>query len=396
MHDGLAILSHDLRLMYVNDRFAEMLQVPGEQLLDRPVLDLVQVADRESLAALLEDPDRDAVREISWNILHGRCVTLAAPGRSAGMEDEDAPHFLVVTEITRQKLAEEKLRAAHHILEERVEERTRDLSLSNARLEQEIEDRSAAEAQGRELQAQLAHATRITSLGQFATGIAHEINQPLGAIATFSDTLRLMLQRSSASKADLEQTVERIRDAALRAGQILSRMRSFLKARPVNKQPVLVNSLITDVLELCTGELRQHRIRVDARLTETDGETVEVDAIQIQQVFMNVLHNAIQAMAEVTDTPRILTIESKCDENGVRVAITDTGPGFPVEWLGRELARFRSTKGQGLGMGLSISQTLVKLYRGELSIENVAPRGARVSFHLPVPQHVVADHLCCG
>ena len=397
MHDGLAILDADRRIVYANQRFAAILQREPRELTQQSLLDLVHPEFQTVLSQALSDRSAEnAALEIGWQVPGQRCVTLMAPGRYSGPLEYQFSQFVIIADITPQKLAEEKLCEARNVLEDRVAERTRELSHANADLAHEVNERRAIEAQTRTLQSQLAHATRITSLGQLATGIAHEINQPLGAIATFSDTLKLMLGKPETQQADLVQTAERIRNAALRAGQIVSRMRSFLKSQTADKSAVRVNSLIREVLELCSNELRSGRVEVELDIEESEETEVCVDSIQIQQVLLNLVQNSVQAMSSVTDRPRRLSIQAVCHPETVEIVVEDNGHGFPEEWLDSGMKSFRTTKHEGLGMGLSISQSLIQAHHGELRIENLTPHGARVTFILPVEQHDVADSLCRG
>ncbi|MBA4031466.1 MAG: PAS domain-containing sensor histidine kinase, partial [Planctomyces sp.] len=270
---------------------------------------------------------------------------------------------------------------------------------ANDELTHQIEERSLAQDNSRRLLMQLAHANRVTSLGQLATGIAHEINQPLGAIAAYSEALPLVLQNPDRHPDEASRIASRIRDAALRAGVIVSRMRSFLRTSRSEMRSLSINPLIEEVLALCANELSELRIEVVRNRDDSDGFHVQVDPVQIQQVLMNLIRNAIQAMSGVTNRPRRLTISSPREEGQLVILVEDTGPGFSDERLLEGPFPFHTTKSDGLGMGLSISQSLIHSHSGELTIENSPSGGARVSFTLAIIHDTclndVTHDLCC-
>lgn len=294
---------------------------------------------------------------------------------------------LIRTQVHLLTESEADLRDARDRLEVRVAERTVELSRVNAELAQEIEDRREAQERNLELQSQLAHAARVTSLGELATGIAHEINQPLGTITNYAETLDLLASSPSPPAPEIRALSTKVRDAALRAGQIIARMRRFVRSRTTTHSPELLNSLISEVVELCHPELRDHQVEVDVRLAATSGCLVNVDSIQIQQVLVNLVRNAIQSMDNDPPSDRQLTIATALTSESVIVEVDDNGPGFPhghaEKLTGSVVSPFRSSKPDGLGMGLSICQAILRAHQGSLAADNRTPRGARLSFKLP-------------
>jgi len=161
-------------------------------------------------------------------------------------------------------------------------------------------------------------------------------------------------------------------------------MRNFVRSRSTPRSLERINPLIEEVLELCEPETREHGIEVRRRLAETDGDSVLVDPIQIQQVLVNLVRNAVQAMGAFPERERVLTIHTARNLDRILIDVEDTGPGFPADAIPHTFQPFQSTKADGLGMGLSISQTILASHGGELSAENASPRGARLTIVLPL------------
>jgi len=349
-----------------------------------------------------------AEREVRWLRITGLAIMATILLLLSGV------YFAVLrpaTDLIRQQFAQLgaseleqrqlslRLAQARDELEVRVEQRTRELSTANTSLAWEIRERHATETRMRELAAKLAQASRVTALGQLATGLAHEINQPLASIVSFADTAELLLEPPV---DDLEQTrsaILQIKQAALRAGAIVRRMRNFVR-RGVAR-PVLVDLelLVRDSCDLCRPQLEQLGIQLLVASTH-DEVLIEADPIEIQQVLVNVLQNAVQALAECPRDQRFLQLRIWLEGGEACVGIADSGPGFTGPMIEDTFAPFDSTKADGLGMGLSISRTLLERYHGRLRGENRPEGGARVVIHLPLASphdresEVHADSLC--
>lgn len=403
MHDGLAIFSGDGMISYVNDRFAEILQRDRSELSGHPLPMFTGGEDRQRLFYLLDRAAQAApeVGEVSWQLPQGRsCTTLVAPGRSQSDAGEKDLYFVVVTDITRQKQDEARLRDARDALELRVQERTQELTESCQALAREAAERQLAEERMRQFQSQLAQAARVTSLGQLATGIAHEINQPLGAITNYAEALQILLAGHPVDTDELQRTAARIRDAALRAGKIVSRMRNFVRRGSTPQSRESVRELVEEVLALCEPEIRRQQVQIVRELDKTGTDTVLVDPIQLQQVLVNLIQNALQAMSAVPATQRRLALRSTLKDGHAWIEVEDTGPGFSADCSCQDFTPFHTTKDDGLGMGLSISHFIVTQHGGRLWVENNSPRGARLSFSLPLANvcrsEEPADCLRCG
>ncbi|QDU36992.1 Sensor protein FixL [Maioricimonas rarisocia] len=280
---------------------------------------------------------------------------------------------------------ESQLREAHHVLELRVEERTRQLSESNRSLEREIHERELAQERTREVLDQLTHASRVTAIGQMATGLAHELNQPLGAISNYAETCERTLARETPGDGERErirEVVLRIQAAALRAGKIIRRMRGFVQARRAQRETIDINRLISDVQELCQTEARRADVAMRLQLDD-DVPMVAVDPIQIQQVLVNIIQNAIQALLAKPRDAREVVLSSRRIGSGIEICVADNGPGFDGDPMA-SFRPFRTSKEDGLGIGLSISQSIMHEHQGEICARNRAEGGAVVCVTIPI------------
>ncbi len=343
--------------------------------------------------------ERDAqaqIRRLRWTAISGTIVVIAL---MTGL------YWLVLSpaiRMIRQQVGElhrheQELLAAQNLLEARVTQRTSQLSESLPSLEQAALERAAAEQRARQLQDQLARAARINSLGELATGIAHEINQPLGAIANDAETLLILSEQTSPDRVLLARVSRRLREAAQRAGLIVRRMRNFLRARsqPLSLQPL--NPLIAEVLALCEPELRQREIEVAVQTDDTESLQLLVDSIQFQQVLVNLINNAAQALESRPDGHSRISISTSRDAEAATICVDDNGPGFAVS-PGPMPVPLQSTKPDGLGLGLSISRSIIEAHGGTLTLQNIDSGGARVVVSLPfsttTPPLEHADRLC--
>ena len=219
-------------------------------------------------------------------------------------------------------------------------------------------------------------------MGELTASIAHEVNQPLtGVINNGSACLRLLANRNLEPEV-LRRALEGIVADGTRASAVLARIRAFIKKEAAEKNPLDINEVIQEVLVLAGRELYENQVSVDHQLT-TDLPSVLADRVQLQQVLLNLIMNGIEAMAAVVDRPRLLGVQSRIDESGdVLVAVSDSGTGFGKE-VDHVFTPFFTTKAKGMGMGLSISRSLVEGHGGRLWATSNSPHGAVFSFTLP-------------
>src|SRR2546427_5423285 len=256
----------------------------------------------------------------------------------------------------------------------------------------DITDYVEAEEALQEAQAELAHVTRVTTLGELAASIAHEVNQPLAAIVADADA---SLNWLAAPRPDLERVREALEAIAMdghRAAEVIQRIRQLATKSAPRKDPVNVNDVVHDVLPLASAELRHHDVSLVLQLAP-ELPAVLRDRVELQQGSLNLVVNAIQAMASVTGRPRKLTIRSEthdCDH--VRLTVQDTGVGIAAKHRDELFSAFFTTKPGGMGMGLTISRSIVEAHGGRLWTTPSEPHGAIFHFSLPVgPSPLPAD-----
>jgi len=290
------------------------------------------------------------------------------------------PALLTCWIVKKRKDAEASLRQARDGLEGKVRESTAELRQANRQLKAEIADRIRAEEIVQRTQADLAHVTRVTTLGELAASIAHEVNQPLMAVVINGDACLQWLAREQPDLQEAREAVGRIIAEGNRAGEIIRRIRALFKNSPLQKAAVGINELIRDILAITQREIIRNGVTITTEL-ETALPPVFGDRVQLQQVILNLVVNAIEAMSGITG-PRELQIRSQCDgDNGVLITVRDSGPGFTQPE--RIFGAFFTTKPDGLGMGLSISRTIIEAHGGKLWATN-AGDGAVFQFRLPI------------
>jgi PAS domain S-box-containing protein len=231
-------------------------------------------------------------------------------------------------------------------------------------------------------QVELARVSRLTTMGELAASIAHEVNQPLTAVTNNGNACLRLLAARNLEPEVLRRALEEIVADGTRASSVIGRIRGFIKKTPAEKNELPINEVIEEVLALAGRELYENRILLERQLTKAL-PLVLADRVQLQQVLLNLIMNGIEAMTAVTHRPRLLGVQSRIDESGdVLVAIRDSGTGLGLE-ADRLFTPFFTTKANGMGMGLSISRSLVENHGGRLWATPNSSHGAVFSFTLP-------------
>ena len=254
----------------------------------------------------------------------------------------------------------------------------------------DLTERQRTEARLQELQSELVHVSRLTALGEMASTLAHELNQPLSAIANYLKGSRRLLEGDERPQAErLRGALDKAADQALRAGEIIRRLRGFVERGDTEQRVEHLPKLIEEASALALVGAKEHGVRVRFAL-DPACEWVVADKVQVQQVLLNLVRNAVEAMEGAPR--RDLTIAtSPADDGMVAVTVTDTGAGLAPEIAERLFQPFATTKAQGLGIGLSISRTIVEAHGGVVWAEPVAPAGTRFGFTLKAAQEVRDD-----
>jgi PAS domain S-box-containing protein len=231
-------------------------------------------------------------------------------------------------------------------------------------------------------QAELARVSRLTTMGELAASIAHEVNQPLTAVTNNGSACLRLLANRSLEPDVLRRALEEIVADGTRASAVIARIRGFIKKAPAEKTELDVNEVIQEVLALAGHELHKNQILVDCDLANTLPR-VRADRVQLQQVLLNLIMNGIEAITGATNQPRVLGLESRIHEYGdVLVEVRDSGAGLGLE-VDRLFTPFFTTKANGMGMGLPISRSLIEGHGGRLWASPNSPHGAVFSFTLP-------------
>jgi len=304
-------------------------------------------------------------------------------------------YFIVVALLiswfsSSRRRAELLLNQARNELELRVEERTADLRDANQQLRDEIADRQQAEHSLRQAQGDLAHVSRVTTVGELVASIAHEVNQPLGAIVTNGQACVRLLSHEPPGLEKARQVIGRMINDGMRASEVIKRIRDLLHKTPPEKEPLSINETIQEVLELVDSDVRRSKVELQTELAP-DLPPIMGDRIQLQQVILNLILNAKDAMIDQQFHPRELLITSRTNESGVIVvAVKDSGKGLDAKDAQRIFDPFFTTKAEGMGLGLSISRRIIEEHGGTMWATPTEPRGAIFIFTLPAESERVS------
>lgn len=282
---------------------------------------------------------------------------------------------------TKQEM-NDRLLSINDQLETQVKERTKELSIANQQLVEEIAERGQTEFELRNTQDQLVQAAKLAALGQMATSISHELNQPLGAIRTFTDTARTYL--SLDRKEEVDSNLGLIAKMAERMSDIMKHLKAFARKTPLDLGPVLVDTAINETLFMLRSSIDNGQIDFNYR-NDNPLLHVQAEPIRLQQVITNLVQNAIDSVTG-TDHAKIIVEVTQEEANQVIILVSDTGTGISDDMLDKIFEPFHTTKtvGEGLGLGLSISYGLIKSFDGDIEARNLESGGAefKLTLHL--------------
>jgi signal transduction histidine kinase len=240
-----------------------------------------------------------------------------------------------------------------------------------------------AEVQSRQRSAELAHINRFSTAGELTATIAHEINQPLGAILTNIETAELMVKSPAPDLQEIGEILADVRRDDERASEVIGRLRSLLKKAPFELNHIDLNEVVRETVRFLSALAVARKVDLTSFIAPTP-LPIKGDLIQLQQVILNLIVNAMDAMSGMPSAERRITVSTARDGNSADLSVSDVGPGIPFEKLKEVFEPFFTTKPQGMGMGLSIARTIVEAHGGQLSAENRAGRGAAFRMRLPL------------
>jgi C4-dicarboxylate-specific signal transduction histidine kinase len=274
-----------------------------------------------------------------------------------------------VLETATLKQAKAEIKLLNEELGQRVVERTSELMKASEAL--------------REAQTELAHVNRVTAMGQFAASIVHDTMQPISAALTNAHAALRWLSTDPPDLGEVREALDRIVKAGGLAGDVIGRLRALSRKAPALKDSLAINEVILDVIALTRGEVVKNGISLRTELAERLPR-IHADRVQLQQVILNLMMNAVEAMSGVREGSRQLLVATESDASGgVVVTVTDSGPGLSSESFDRMFEAFYTTKSRGMGMGLSICRTIVEAHGGRIWAPRTAGQGARLQFALP-------------
>jgi len=316
----------------------------------------------ENVSSLMPEPDRSAHDQYLNNYNTSKNPKIIGIGREVvGLHKNGIkfPVFLSVGEVADTETP-------------RFIGIIRDLS-EHQRLEREVT----------KMQSELAHATRLSELGEMTAGIAHEINQPLTALSTYANACHRMLMNEQIDAEELLNTLHLITDQAQRAGEVVRRLRAFTKKRVGQRQFLEINTIIEGTLRLVEADVRARNFNLCKSLTP-ELPKVFADNIQIQQVVLNLIRNAMDAMENVPSGENIVTVETNLgDDNCVRVSVSDQGIGLTEDIAEQIFDSFFTTRDTGTGLGLSISRSIIAAHGGVIDYSPNREGGVTFYFTLP-------------
>jgi two-component system sensor kinase FixL len=234
------------------------------------------------------------------------------------------------------------------------------------------------------LQDRLLHVSRMAAVGEMSSGIAHELNQPLCAVANYAQACNRLLERPNPDIEEIRDSLTEIASQALRAGDVIQRLRSLTRPREAQLEALDINAPLAELTDLIRSDTRQHRVQYRFE-PGSPLPPVRANPAQIQQLALNLVRNAIEAQLETSADSRAVTLRTGLNEHGeVEITVTDNGPGVSPALVPHLFHPFSTTKPNGTGLGLAMSRTIARAHSGTLTYQPNMPTGARFILTLPV------------
>ncbi len=252
-------------------------------------------------------------------------------------------------------------------------------------LVQDVTDRKRDEMELQRQRDELAHVTRVATLGEMSASMVHELNQPLAAILNNAQAAEIFLERDPPDLKEVREALKDIVSDDLRAGEVIRRLRAYVVKGDVKSEPIRVNKLVNDVLSLVRNDASLHKLKITTKLASKLPEA-HGDPVQLQQVLINLVLNGGQAMSAMPSSGQLVISTSLMDKDTIKISVSDGGPGIDGELAERIFDAFFTTKREGMGMGLSICRSIVNAHGGRIWMEPRAEGGSTFSFSLPIKE----------
>jgi PAS domain S-box-containing protein len=358
MSEALALIDKEHRITYVNDSFCTMFGYDSNDVLGRNLLDFVHESDKEMMKENISNPvESDKVQryETAWLTKNNeKFYTLTSPKRIFDPEKGYIGCLGVFTDITEHKKSEE------HDKKQMME---------------------------------LAHVSRVTTIGEMSSQIAHELAQPLTAIAGLSTGCEKMIKSKTANQDEILEAIVYISEQAKRAREIVVRLRNFVRNEEIKQTQIDMNKLVKNVVHLVEVEARWHNIPVKLELHKPL-PFILGDRLLIEQVILNLVHNAVEAMQQIDQLNRNLKIRTSMPEADlIKVEIKDSGPGIDENNLNKIFEPFFTTKADGMGMGLAITRSIIDAHGTQLIAERNKQGGTTFCFTLKTHDFEEMSHV---
>ncbi|WP_167561612.1 PAS domain-containing sensor histidine kinase [Bosea lupini] len=378
------------RVQYLNTAGCELLGLSG-----------IEEAQRLSIFEFLSPPDRVRAHQELMPLVEASGRWLGELNFRHFKTGEDIPFLVdwfriddfrtgrpmnmatVSRDLRGQRELEENLRRLNESLEQRVSDRTSELAEALERLTLEAKERQRADVRAQELQVELLHASRLSAAGQMAGALAHELNQPLTAFTNSVNAGRRMMANGAHRVETIRDVLDEAAGQALRAGEIIRRLREFATRGETDMRIERLPDLIREASDLASAGTGAHGVQV--RLSfDPRAEAVSGDRIQLQQVVLNLIRNAQDAMAD-SERRELDVVTARLDDGSIEIAVADRGSGLSDDIVEHLFEPFHTTKSNGMGLGLSICRTIVEAHGGKLRYEPNQGGGAIFRVTLPVP-----------